>query len=657
MRHVLALLILLSAPAFAQSVPVLVCTDGVTTLNTCRTLKITGCSYSETSTQATYACGGTGGTVPVPASPGSLLAESAGGVYVEGPVCTSSQLYRGAGTATYTCVSNATTVNGVSCAVGAACTVTATPSGIVSPALGGTGQDSSALTGVAYDNAGTWGFDQQLYKGVGGGSDGQLMIGGTEGGSAWTLATLTQGTNITVTNGKGAITVGVTNNSTTVGGSSCALGSSCSPATTVNGTSCSLGGSCTITAAASSVACGALPALTGDATSSAGSCGTSVGKITATGASTASGTASFDLSGASGIFKTSTGAVTIGPGAIGVSGAETSNIGGTTAVPYTTVGVASQNGYVYTGTAPASVAGPATACGSMQSFTGATGGATTGSSTTGGAGEGEVHAMGAGGSGAGGTNTSGGAGGTFLVTVSAGGARSGAGSVGAAGTLTVKATNSSHGQTFQVQDSTSSSNFAVTDGGNVSTKASATYTSGLVTLIGAIADRLSAADLAIASQAVGDLLYADSTTTMARLPVGTAAQYLHGGTTPGYGAISSEFNFSAYGPTKAGGAIVYSQTTATNASTLTRADVTIGGLGSPHANSFTLKLCVDGSTCAGPSTYASVTLLCDVASGSVNGMTINSSAVAGGTVLTWNETASTCATDPGLNMNAHFTNP
>lgn len=40
-------------------------------------------------------------------------------------------------------------------------------------------------------------------------------------------------------------------------------------------------------------------------------------------ATTASGTSSFDLSGGSGIFKTSGGAVTIGPGAIGISGAVT----------------------------------------------------------------------------------------------------------------------------------------------------------------------------------------------------------------------------------------------------------------------------------------------------------------------------------------------
>lgn len=50
---------------------------------------------------------------PTPVSPGSILVESAGGVYVEGPVCALNTLALGAGAATYTCgtVPNAALTN------------------------------------------------------------------------------------------------------------------------------------------------------------------------------------------------------------------------------------------------------------------------------------------------------------------------------------------------------------------------------------------------------------------------------------------------------------------------------------------------------------------------------------------------------------------
>lgn len=48
--------------------------------------------------------------------------------------------------------------------------------------------------------------------------------------------------------------------------------------------------------------------------------------------------------------------------------------------------------------------------------------------------------------------------------------------------------------------------------------ASGTVVVGANTLVGAVADKLNAAHLAIASQAVGDLLYASTTTAFARLP-------------------------------------------------------------------------------------------------------------------------------------------
>lgn len=60
--------------------------------------------------------------------------------------------------------------------------------------------------------------------------------------------------------------------------------------------------------------------------------------------------------------------------------------------------------------------------------------------------------------------------------------------------------------------------------------ASGTVVVGANTLIGAVADKLNAAHLAIASQAVGDLLVASSTTAFARLPdVATGQVFCSGG--------------------------------------------------------------------------------------------------------------------------------
>jgi len=77
---------------------------------------------------------------------------------------------------------------------------------------------------------------------------------------------------------------------------------------------------------------------------------------------------------------------------------------------------------------------------------------------------------------------------------------------------------------------------------------------GSNTLIGAVADKLNAAHLAIASQAIGDLLYADSTTTFARLGVGAAGTVLGGGTTPAWITLANTVlaipgtNLTASGP-------------------------------------------------------------------------------------------------------------
>lgn len=204
------------------------------------------------------------------------------------------------------------------------------------------------------------------------------------------------------------------------------------------------------------------------------------GSGTFSGAITASGTMSLDLSSGSGAFKTTTGAVTIGPGAVTVSGAATFNPGGTGVVPIAVTGVASQNGYVYTGTQPATVAGSGTNAGSAQSCTGAAGGNTSGSTgQTAGTGEGFVWTCGAGGTApAGSTN---GTGGSFLFTPGLAG--QGAGSVGSNGTVTCRAPSATYGTVFQVQNSTPTATFKIADSGNFATASNATYTAGANVLV------------------------------------------------------------------------------------------------------------------------------------------------------------------------------
>lgn len=70
--------------------------------------------------------------------------------------------------------------------------------------------------------------------------------------------------------------------------------------------------------------------------------------------------------------------------------------------------------------------------------------------------------------------------------------------------------------------------------------AAATVVAGVNTLVGAVADKLNAAHLAIAGQTIGDLLYADSATTFARraaVGVGQVFKSAGVGTAPTWGAI------------------------------------------------------------------------------------------------------------------------
>ena len=87
-------------------------------------------------------------------------------------------------------------------------------SAALAAALGGTGDDTSATTGVPYIAAGNWQYESQLATSRGGtglntssAANGQLLIGN---GSGLSLANLTAGTGISITNGSGSITIAQT---------------------------------------------------------------------------------------------------------------------------------------------------------------------------------------------------------------------------------------------------------------------------------------------------------------------------------------------------------------------------------------------------------------------------------------------------------------
>lgn len=105
-----------------------------------------------------------------------------------------------------------------------------------------------------------------------------------------------------------------------------------------------------------------------------------------------------------------------------------------------------------------------------------------------------------------------------------------------------------------------------------------TFLSGANTLIGAIADKLNAQHLAITGQTIGDILFADSTTTFARraaVGVGQVLKSAGVGTAPAWGAIGGSTAatgaaaFGAFAAPAAAGVDVHAAIASDNAAPVT----------------------------------------------------------------------------------------
>ena len=121
---------------------------------------------------------------------------------------------------------------------------------------------------------------------------------------------------------------------------------------------------------------------------------------------------------------------------------------------------------------------------------------------------------------------------------------------------------------------------------------------------------------------------------------------------------ASEHDFSVYNSANLASATALGETTVTNGSTVTTGSKIVTDIAGVGAGNFVAMLCTDGTTCASANQRLTCTQACTAAAGTRTACTVqNGGTIVAGTVVTWSVTTACATTDPGTNINAHFTTP
>ncbi len=127
------------------------------------------------------------------------------------------------------------------------------------------------------------------------------------------------------------------------------------------------------------------------------------------------------------------------------------------------------------------------------------------------------------------------------------------------------------------------------------------------------------------------------------------------------GLLSSgtiEHDFNAYNAANVAAAVALSETTVTNASTVTTGSKITTDVAGVGGGNFVMMLCTDGTTCAAGNQRLTCTQACTAVAGTRTACTVqNGGTIAAATVVTWSVTTACATTDPGMNVNAHLTTP
>lgn len=119
-----------------------------------------------------------------------------------------------------------------------------------------------------------------------------------------------------------------------------------------------------------------------------------------------------------------------------------------------------------------------------------------------------------------------------------------------------------------------------------------------------------------------------------------------------------DFTFCVYNTGNLAGAVAFGETTFTHAVTVNTGSKVAQDVAGVGAGNFVVKLCTDGTTCAGGNTYLTYTEACTAAAGTRTAATVqNSGAIPAGSVGTISVATACATTDPAANICVHYTMP